>query len=191
MITTSRSEAIKTDLSKFSTGAYVAGPKWKVLAWYFVNYWIFYSSLPWPYGFKSALLRLFGAKVGKGLVIKAKVRIKNPWRLTIGDHVWIGEDVWIDNLENVSIGHHVCISQGALLLTGNHDYTASDFPYRLGRIHLDEGAWVGARSVVCPGVSLGSHAILTVGSVASRSIAPWEIHAGNPAAYVRDRVMKK
>ncbi len=84
---------------------------------------------------------MFGARVGKGLVIKARVRIKNPWRLSLGDNVWIGEDVWIDNLEDVSIGSNVCISQGALLLTGNHDYTASDFPYRLGRIDLEDGAW--------------------------------------------------
>ncbi|WP_341833841.1 WcaF family extracellular polysaccharide biosynthesis acetyltransferase [Chitinophaga pollutisoli] len=191
MITTSRSELLQTDLSKFSTGNYVAGPKWKVLSWYFVNYWIFNSALPWPYGLKVKLLRMFGAKVGNGLVIKAKVRIKNPWRLSLGDNVWIGEDVWIDNLEDVSVGSNACISQGALLLTGNHDYTASDFPYRLGRIDVEEGAWVGAKSVVCPGVRLGSHAILTVNSVATRSIAPWEIHSGNPAAYVRDRVMKK
>ncbi|WP_298707956.1 WcaF family extracellular polysaccharide biosynthesis acetyltransferase [Chitinophaga sp.] len=191
MITTSRSELLQTDLSKFSTGNYVAGPKWKVLSWYFVNYWIFNSSLPWPYGLKVKLLRMFGAKVGNGLVIKTKVRIKNPWRLTLGDNVWIGEDVWIDNLEDVSVGSNACISQGALLLTGNHDYTATDFPYRLGRIDVEEGAWGGAKSVVCPGVRLGSHAILTVNSVATRSIAPWEIHSGNPAAYVRDRVMKK
>lgn len=191
MITTSRSELLRTDLSKFSTGDYVAGPKWKVLSWYFVNYWIFNSALPWPYSLKVKLLRMFGAKVGNGLVIKAKVRIKNPWRLTLGDNVWIGEDVWIDNLEDVSVGSNACISQGALLLTGNHDYTASDFPYRLGRIDVEDGAWVGAKSVVCPGVRLGSHAILTVNSVATRSIAPWEIHSGNPAAYVRDRVMKK
>ena len=181
---------MRTDLSAFTTGSYNAGPRWKVLAWYFVNYYIFHSALPWPYRFKSWLLRAFGAHVGKGLVIKTKVRIKNPWRLRIGDHCWIGESVWIDNLEDITIGSHVCISQGALLLTGNHDYTRHDFPYRLGRIHLEDGVWIGAQSVVCPGTHCGTHAILTVSSVASRNMEAWGIYAGNPAARVRTRTIQ-
>lgn len=180
-----------TDLSAFNTGSYSAGPRWKVLAWYFVNYYIFYSALPWPYGFKRWLLQLFGARVGKGLVIKTKVRIKNPWRLQIGQHCWIGESVWIDNLEDVTIGNNVCLSQGALLLTGNHDYTRRDFPYRLGKITLEDGVWIGAQSVVCPGVYCGTHSILTVNSVATRNLEPWQVYAGNPAAMVRKRTMQE
>lgn len=181
---------MRTDLSTFNTGNYKAGPGWKVFTWYFVNYYIFNSALPWPYGFKRSLLKLFGAKVGKGLVIKTKVRIKNPWRLEIGDHCWIGESVWIDNLEDVSIGDHVCLSQGVLLLTGNHDYTLPDFPYRLGKIRIEEGAWIGAGSVVCPGVTCSSHAILTVNSVATKNMEAWQIYSGNPASFVRKRTMK-
>lgn len=181
---------MRTDLSTFTAGNYKAGPGWKVFAWYFVNYYIFNSALPWPYGFKRKLLKLFGAKVGKGLVIKTKVRIKNPWRLEIGDHCWIGESVWIDNLEDVSIGDHVCLSQGVLLLTGNHDYTLPDFPYRLGKIRIEEGAWIGAASVVCPGVTCSSHAILTVNSVATKNMEAWQIYSGNPASFVRKRTMK-
>ena len=70
---------------------------------------------------KVRLLKMFGAKIGKGLVIKNNVIIKQPWYLTIGDDCWIGENVWIDNIDKVSIGSDVCISQGAMLLTGNHD----------------------------------------------------------------------
>lgn len=179
-----------TDLSKFNIGEYRAGSKLKVLIWYFINYYIFNSSFPWPYGFKSMLLRLFGAKVGRGLVIKTRVRIKNPWRLTIGSHCWIGESVWIDNLEDVTIGNSVSVSQGAMLLTGNHDYTKSDFPYRLGKIVLEDGVWVGARSVVCPGVTCKSHSILTVNSVANKDLEPWSIYAGNPSQFQRLRKMK-
>jgi putative colanic acid biosynthesis acetyltransferase WcaF len=170
---------MRTDLSTFSTGNYKAGPGWKVFTWYFVNYYIFNSALPWPYSFKRSLLKLFGAK-----------RIKNPWRLEIGDHCWIGESVWIDNLEDVSIGDHVCLSQGVLLLTGNHDYTLPDFPYRLGKIRIEEGAWIGAESVVCPGVTCSSHAILTVNSVATKNMEAWQIYSGNPASFVRKRTMK-
>ncbi|MEX8548842.1 MAG: WcaF family extracellular polysaccharide biosynthesis acetyltransferase [Mucilaginibacter sp.] len=178
---------MRTDLSKFTVGKYVAGPKWKVLVWHFVNYFIFNSAFPWPYRAKSALLRFFGAKIGKGLVIKTKVRIKNPWRLEIGDNCWIGESVWIDNLENVFIGSNVCLSQDAMLLTGNHDYTMSDFPYKLGKIVLEDGVWIGAKSVVCPGIVCRSHAILTVNSVATKELNAWTIYAGNPAVRVRER----
>ena len=178
-----------TDLSKFDVGDYKAGPALKVIIWYFVNYYVFNSSFPWPYKLKIGLLRLFGAKVGRGLVIKTNVRIKNPWRLSIGEHCWIGESVWIDNLEDVSIGNNVSISQGAMLLTGNHDYTISSFPYRLGKIVLEDGVWVGAQSVVCPSVTCKTHSILTVNSVATKDLDAWGIYAGNPAAFVRQRKM--
>ncbi|GAA4316718.1 putative colanic acid biosynthesis acetyltransferase [Mucilaginibacter gynuensis] len=176
-----------TNLSTFTIGDYKNGSKIKVLVWYFINYYIFNSSFPWPYKFKIFLLRAFGAKVGDGLVIKTRVRIKNPWRLTIGNHCWIGESVWIDNLENVTIGNNVCISQEALLLTGNHDYTKSDFPYRLGGIELEDGVWIGAKSTVCPGVVCKSHAILTVNSVANKNLDAWSIYSGNPATFARTR----
>lgn len=180
-------ESTRTDLSRFSVGDYRPGPKWKVIAWYLVSYFFFNSFLPWPYFFKRRLLRLFGARTGKGLVIKTGVRIKNPWKLITGDNCWIGESVWIDNLELVEMGNNVCLSQGALLLTGNHDYTISDFPYRLGRIRLEEGVWIGAKSVVCPGVTCRSHAVLTVGSVATKGLEAWCVYTGNPALPVKHR----
>lgn len=178
---------MNTDLSKFNTGDYVPGPKWKIGLWYLVNYYIFNSALPWPYGIKRRLLKSFGASVGTGLVIKTKVRIKYPWRLHLGNNCWIGESVWIDNLEEVTIGDNVCISQGAMLLTGNHDYKRSDFPYRLGGIKIEDGVWIGAQSVVCPGIVCGSHAVLTVKSVAVRDLEAWTVCAGNPAVPVRKR----
>jgi putative colanic acid biosynthesis acetyltransferase WcaF len=182
---------MRTDLSKFSTGNYNPGNKVRVFVWFFINYYIFYSSFPWPYGLKVFLLRSFGAKVGAGLIIKTNVRIKNPWRLTIGNHCWIGESVWIDNLENVIIGDNVCISQGALLLTGNHDYTKSSFPYRLGGIEIEGGAWIGAKSVVCPGIKCKDHSILTVNSVATKELEGWSIYSGNPAICVRRRIISE
>jgi putative colanic acid biosynthesis acetyltransferase WcaF len=180
----------KTDLSKFNVGKYEAGAFWKVRIWYFINYFLLNSALPWPYKLKIFMLRSFGASIGQGLVIKTKVRIKNPWRLKVGDNCWIGESVWIDNLEDVEIGNNVCLSQGAMLLTGNHDYTLSDFPYRLGKIILEDGVWIGARSIVCPGVRCESHSILTVNSVATKKLESWKIFSGNPAVFIRNRTIK-
>lgn len=187
----SRPEHLKTDLSKFTTGGYKGGPLLTTASWYVVNYFIFDSVIPWPYGFKSWLLRVFGAKVGEHVVIKTKVRIKYPWRLELGNYCWIGESCWIDNLAPVTIGSHVALSQGSLLLTGNHDYADTTFPYRLGEIVLQDGVWIGARSVVCPGVTCYSHSILTVNSVATRSLEPFGIYSGNPAQLIRVRSFKR
>lgn len=181
---------MQTDLSQFDIGDYHTGNKMKVIIWYIVNYLIFKSSIPWPYKFKVLLLRLFGARIGKGIVIKPNVRIKCPWRITIGNYCWIGEDVWIDNLGEVEIGSNVCLSQGAMLLTGNHDYTLSDFPYRLGNIKIENGVWIGAKSIVCPGVTCKSHSVLTVNSVASNILEESQIYSGNPATFIRQRVIR-
>lgn len=182
---------MQTDLSRFRVGDYKGGPAFKSVIWYVINYYIFDTSFPWPYGFKSWLLNLFGARIGSNVVIKTKVRIKYPWRLTIGHHCWIGESVWIDNLANVRIGNNVALSQGAMLLTGNHDYSASDFPYRLGEIVIHDGVWIGAQAVVCPGTICHSHSILTVNSVASKQLEPYGIYAGNPAIRIRTRTITK
>jgi putative colanic acid biosynthesis acetyltransferase WcaF len=190
LLRTRKNEDVVTDLSRFTTGNYKAGPLWKVVLWYPFNYFVFYSSIPWPYGLKVRLLRLFGGRVGKNVVIKSRVRIKNPWRFSVGNNSWIGEDVWIDNLEDVELGNNVCLSQGAVLLTGNHDYTAADFPYRLGKIQIKDGVWIGAHSVVCPGTKCESHSILTVNSVASKSMMGWGIYSGNPAKMIRSRKMQ-
>lgn len=157
--------------------------------WYFVNALLVRASWNPFMGIKIALLKAFGAKIGKGLVIKNNVCIKFPWKLTIGDYVWLGENCWIDNLDEVTIGSHVCISQGALLLTGNHDYTLSSFDYRNAPIVIEDGAWIGARAVVCPGVTVRSHAILTVGSIATKDMEAYGIYQGNPAQLIRKRVI--
>ena len=125
--------------------------------------------------------------MGKGLIIKNNVTIKFPWKLTVGNHVWLGENCWIDNLDYVTIGDNVCISQGALLLTGNHDYTVPSFDYRNVPVVLEDGVWIGAKSVVCPGVICYSHSILTVGSVATKNLDAYTIYQGNPAIAVRKR----
>lgn len=136
---------------------------------------------------KVSLLRLFGAKVGQGVVIKPGVNIKYPWRLHIGNWVWIGEGVWIDNLAEVRIGNQVCISQGAMLLTGNHNYKSEKFDLIVQPILLEDGCWIGAQSTVCPGVICGKESVLAVGSVATRHLAPQMIYQGNPAQAARAR----
>ena len=180
-----------TDLSQFNNDWYKPGSAVKRGLWYFFN--AFYVLNPYnPFGgIRKFVLRLFGAKIGKGVVIKPRVNVKYPWKLTIGDHSWIGEDVWIDNLGEVKIGSNCCISQGALLLCGNHDYKKSTFDLMVGDITLEDGVWIGAKSVVTGGVYCHSHAILTAGSVTSTDLEAYKIYRGNPAEFIRDRKMEE
>jgi putative colanic acid biosynthesis acetyltransferase WcaF len=177
----------QTDLSRYNNDWFRPGPRWKIVLWHFTNAWLFNSYAPLPSSVKVGLLRLFGAKVGVGVLIKPAVNIKYPWFLSIGDHVWIGEGVWIDNLTEVTIGNHVCLSQGAMLLTGNHDYRSSTFDLKVAAITLGNGAWIGAKATVCPGVRVESHAILSVSSVATKPLEAYTIYQGNPAVAIRKR----
>ncbi len=181
----------EVNLSNFTTGNYDKGAsKFKIFLWYFLNSLVVRPSWNPLMGLKIALLRLFGAKIGKNVYLKPCVLIKSPWNLTIGDDCWIGEKVWIDNLDKVYIGSNVCLSQESLLLTGNHDYTISSMPYRNAPIIIEDGAWVGGRAVVCSGVTVHNNAILTVGSIATKDLDANGIYQGNPAVKVRERKIK-
>lgn len=176
-------------LNQFNNQWYKAGaPAWKQLLWYYTNACIFKSYWMPFIPLKRALLRAFGAKVGTGVVIKPCVNIKYPWNISIGNYSWIGEEVWIDSLERIDIGANCCISQGAYLLTGNHNYRSVGFDLIVQPIKLEEGVWIGAKTVVCPGTTCGAGAVLTVGSVASNNLAPNGIYRGNPAVWVKERI---
>ncbi|WP_461049068.1 WcaF family extracellular polysaccharide biosynthesis acetyltransferase [Spirosoma arcticum] len=177
----------QTDFSRFNISWYNPGPRWKVLLWFLTNSFFLNTYLPIPMTLKVRVLRLFGAKIGSSVIIKPAVNIKYPWLLRVGNHVWIGEQVWIDNLSEVVIGNHVCLSQGAMLLTGNHDYRRSTFDLTTRPITIDNGVWIGAKSVVGPGVHCQSHAVLAVNSVATHSLNPYGIYQGNPAVWIRQR----
>jgi putative colanic acid biosynthesis acetyltransferase WcaF len=133
------------------------------------------------------LLRLFGATIGRGVVIKPRVNIKYPWNLSIGDHTWIGEQVWLDSLVDIDIGSHVCISQGAYLLTGNHDYGDETFNLVTKPITVQDSVWIGAFVIVCPGVTVRRNGVLSVRSVVSADTEEGWIYKGSPAVKIRPR----
>lgn len=181
---------MKTDLSSFDNSWYQPGNRFKRLLWYYVNLIFLKSSWNISSSLKVFWLKAFGAEVGKGVIIKPNVNIKYPWKLVIGNHCWIGEGVWIDNLDQVTLEDNVCISQGALLQCGNHNYKKPTFDLMVAPIRLKDGSWIGARSCVAPGVTLGSHAILSIGSTATKDLEPYKIYAGNPAVYKKDRLIE-
>ncbi|RYE14098.1 MAG: colanic acid biosynthesis acetyltransferase WcaF [Sphingobacteriales bacterium] len=180
----------KTNLSAYNNHPYhPGGNAVKRLLWYYVNACFFKSAI-FPFsGLKVVLLRLFGAHVGKGVLIKPCVNIKYPWLLTIGDDTWIGERVWIDSLVRITIGSNVCLSQGAILLTGSHNYKRTTFDLLTAGIVLEDGVWIGAGAIVNLGITVFSHAVLTSGSVATQDLGPYAVYQGNPAVRVRDRVI--
>lgn len=175
------------NLTQYSSGTFTRGKSRFVEALWLATQWLFLSS--WLPGatLRRVLLRLFGASIGKGVVVKPGVKVKFPWRLDIGDHCWIGEDVWIDNLAPVRIGSNCCLSQGAYLCTGSHSWKAPTFDLIVRPILIGDGAWIAARASVGPGVTVGEGAILTLGSSATCDLKPWGIYQGNPARRIKER----
>ncbi len=182
-------QPIKTDLSRFDSSWYVPGSKVKWALWYLVSALFFINPLFTFSAPKVMWLRLFGARIGRRTVIKPRVVIKFPWNLAVGDNVWIGEGVWIENQAAVTVGDNCCLSQASMLLTGNHDYKKPAFDLVIAPVVLEEGVWVGAHAVVCPGVTCRSHAVLAVNSVATSDLEPYSVYQGNPAVRIRERKM--
>lgn len=177
------------DLSRFDTGGFERGrPIWVEALWLLVQALFIGSWLPGS-AHRVWLLRAFGAHVGCGVVLKPHLRIKFPWRLSLGEHVWLGEGVWIDNLAPVKIGSHVCISQGAYLCTGSHDWGSPTFDLIVRPIRVADHAWICSRATLAPGTVVGEGAVVALGAVASGVLSPWQIYASVPAGTVRARPM--
>lgn len=185
------SNNIQVSLCSFTTGSFDKGANvFKLALWFFVNAFIVKASWNPFMCIKIWLLRVFGAQIGSGLIIKNNVNIKFPWKLSVGDNVWLGENCWLDNLDYITIENDVCISQGALLITGNHDYSVSNFPYRNAPIVVKNGAWIGAKAIVAPGITISSHSILTLGTVMTKDTEPYGIYQGNPGIKINERNIK-
>ena len=178
------------DLSKFRSDCFDRGASAvKECVWLFASLLLFRLCPLKVSGLKCLVLRLFGARIGRGVVIKPQVKITFPWKLEIGDHVWLGEECWLLNLERIVIGSHVCISQRAVLCTGNHNYKSPSFDLIVQPITIEDGVWIGAGAWVGPGVTVGNHAVLATASVASKDLEANGVFRGNPAVYVRRRVV--
>lgn len=179
-------------LAEFDNSWYDPGRSRVTLAsWFFIGSWLLSTrTLPF-YALKRAILRLFGARVGMGVVIKPGVKIKYPWMIELGDDSWVGEDVWFDNLAPITVADNCCISQGAYLCTGNHDYRNPQFTLVVAPIRLERCVWVGAKAIICPGVTIEKGGIALAGSVITKNIGVLEIHGGNPGTFLRHRTIQE
>ena len=161
-------------------------PLWCRVLWLVIGKPLVASPLPGT-PWRKALLRAFGARLGVGGRFKPGLQVTFPWRLILGDHCWLGENLWIDNLASVTLGDRVCLSQGAYLCTGNHDFSSPGFELRLGPITIGTDAWIAARAILAPGTQIGFGAVVALGAVVSGSVAAGAIMRGNPAVIVGKR----
>jgi putative colanic acid biosynthesis acetyltransferase WcaF len=185
------SDESRVQLARTHPGGYHPGRSYIVRAvWLVVEALVLLNPVIVSYRLKRTVLRLFGAEIGDGVLVKPGVHVKYPWRLTVGDDCWLGERAWIDNMEDVVLASDVVVSQGAYLCTGNHDWSDPAMPLAPRPIVVEHGAWIGAFAKVGPGTTVGAGSVLSLGAVALSDTEPWGIYAGNPAVRLGTRVLK-
>jgi putative colanic acid biosynthesis acetyltransferase WcaF len=166
--------------SSFSLTQRLARGLWQ-LSWLLLA-----RSTPRPlHAWRVLLLRMWGARIGAGCLVYGDAVIWAPWHLSMGDGAAIGDEAEIYNVAPIALGARAVVSQKAFLCSASHDHRHEDFPLTSAPITLGERAWVAARAIVLPGVSIGAGAVVGAGSVVTRDVAPGCTVAGNPARVVR------
>jgi len=164
---------MKFRLSSFKKSEHNNSNLFLRIAWYIFSISFFENKIPFPSFIKRTILIIFGGRIGKGFVIKPSVQIKYPWNLKIGDYVWIGEKVWIDNVDKVVISNNVCISQGVMIETGNHNFKSKGFELITSPVYIEENVWVGFKSTVLPGTTIRKNSVYKAASVIDSKLNPY------------------
>ena len=136
------------------------------------------------------LLRLFGAKIGTGCVIKSSCEVWQPWNLTLGDYVALGENVICYTVDQITIDSQTTVSRDVFLCCASHDISSSTMELIYAPIKIGTNAWIAARATVMPGREIGDGAVVATGAVVVKDVAPWIVVGGNPANYIQKRILK-
>ena len=174
------------DLSKAKPGNFRVRPKWYEMLWIILEFIFIYNPLQVSSRVRILILRLFGAEIADGVIIRPRVRIKFPWNLTVGKNTWIGESVWISNKGKVNIGENSVISQGTFITTGSHNIKLN-MDVIIKEVNIEDGAWVTSRCIVLQGTTIHKNAVITPGSVVFKNIPESTIYGGNPAKFIKNR----
>ena len=158
-----------------------------VQIWWLVQSIVFQNTPQFMYGFRRALLRAFGAKIGRDVKIRPTCRVTYPWKVEIGDFSWIGDFVELYSLGDIKIGRNAVISQRSYLCTGSHKIDALHFDIFAAPISVGDGAWLAANVFVHPGITIGDNSVIAACSVVKKSIPPNLVYEGNPAEEVKSR----
>jgi len=177
------------DLSRFTMPANFRGrPGWYVQLWWIVQALLFHPSPQILYGWRRFLLRVFGAEIGKGVIIRPSVQITYPWKVKIGDHSWIGDDVVLYSLGEIEIGANVVVSQRSYICTGSHDYSKPTFDIFSKPIVIKDECWLATDVFIAPGVNIDRGMVIGARSSVYKNIeGSAGIYKGNPAQRVSDR----
>ncbi|MGK7891165.1 MAG: hormogonium polysaccharide biosynthesis acetyltransferase HpsU [Leptolyngbyaceae cyanobacterium] len=179
------------DLSRYDQSHYDRGrPTWYVMLWWLVQAIAFPLTLHSSHGIRVFLLRLFGANIGQGVVIRPTARFLYPWKITIGDHSWIGDDAFLYSLDLITIGSHAVVSQKCYLCTGSHDITHPQFHLQVAPITIGNGAWVATDCFVAPGVTIGANAVIGARSSIFKDMPAGQVCLGSPCKPRYPRQMK-
>lgn len=162
-----------------------------VLLWWFIQGTLFRFSIHNMYRWRNWLLRLFGAKVGKGVQIRASAKFTYPWKVEIGDYSWIGDHAEFYSLDYIRIGANCVVSQYAYLCTGSHDIHDPSFGLITKPIEIKDGAWVASHAFVYPGITIHEMAVVCARSTVTRDVPTNEVHAGYPARFLKERFKKE
>jgi putative colanic acid biosynthesis acetyltransferase WcaF len=162
-------------------------PAWFVQLWWLVQSTIFAMSPQFLYGWRRFILRLFGAKVGKGVLIRPSVKITYPWNVSFDEFAWIGDEVVLYSLSKITIGNHAVISQRSYICTGLHDYTKSSFDTILKNVVIESGVWLATDVFVAPGVKIKEGCLVGARSSVFSDLPPNMICIGNPAKAIKKR----
>lgn len=160
---------------------------WVVQLWWLIQSSLFRWSPQFAYSFRSALLRLFGAEIGTGTVIRPTVTVTYPWKVKICDHAWIGDDVVLYSLGDIQIGANSVISQRSYLCAADHDYTRTDFPIRARPINVGDQVWVAANVFIGPGVKIGDCAVIGASSTVLSDMPAAMVCVGYPCKPIKKR----
>ncbi|MEB3229838.1 MAG: hormogonium polysaccharide biosynthesis acetyltransferase HpsU [Leptolyngbyaceae bacterium] len=169
------------DLRRYDQSHYDRGrPAWYVMLWWLVQAIAFPLTLHSSHGIRIFILRLFGANIGQGVVIRPSARFLYPWNITIGDHSWIGDDAFFYSLDAITIGSHAVVSQKSYLCTGSHDITHPEFRLQIAPITIGNGAWVATDCFVGPGVTIGANAVIGSRSSVFKDMPAGQVCLGSP-----------
>lgn len=158
-----------------------------VQLWWLIQATLFRLSPQFLYGWRRFLLRLFGANIGKGVIIRPTAEITYPWKVIIGNHSWIGDDVTLYSLGQIEIGMNTVVSQKCYLCTGSHDYSKSNFPIYAKKITIKDSCWIATDVYIAPGVTIGNGSVVGARSSVFKSLDPNKVYVGSPAKFIKNR----
>jgi putative colanic acid biosynthesis acetyltransferase WcaF len=176
------------DLNKFNQPSNFRGRSAiTVQLWWLVQATLFACSPQFMYAWRNFLLRLFGANIGKNVIIRPTVRVTYPWKLSVGNHAWVGDHAELYTLGSITIGNNAVVSQKSYLCTGSHDYQSDFFDIYAKPIVIEDEAWVAADVYIAPGVIIGKGAVIGARSSVYKDMPAGMICIGNPATPIKKR----